>query len=230
MVKYKACEEYEGEPTKTSNNLLRIIESPKGKIIDFYLINSIEDIKDYIDFLREVENAKPEDTVKIHINNYGGSLDVAMNIYDVLQQSPASIQVSVEGACASAATMIMLAGNEWFIYPHSWVMIHAWSGMEWGKWNELKASHEFSERVTENRFRALYQNFLTPEEIEDCLKGKDFYFDNEETLVRIQNYQADAMKKQEAINAITAKYQEVINKEVEAILNPNTEKETKKKK
>lgn len=214
----KACEEEERNENTQLNNPLKIIESPSGKIIDFYLINEIRNIQDYLDFLREVENAKNEDVVKVHINNYGGALDVAMNIYDVLQQSKASIQISVEGACASAASMIMLAGNEWFIYPHAWVMIHSFSGVEYGKWNEMKASHEFSARVTENRFRKLYKNFLTDEEIEDCLKGKDFYFDNEETLNRIQNYQADVLKKQKAIQEVTARYQEAINKEISAIL------------
>lgn len=227
MKQPRLCKNESEDSQNILNNPLQIIESPNGKIVDFYLSNEIVDIKDYIDFLREVDNAKNEDTVKVHINNYGGAVDVAMNIYDCLQQSKASIQISVEGACASAASMIMLAGTEWFIYPHAWIMVHAWSGVEYGKWNEMKASHEFSARVTENRFRKLYKNFLTDEEIEECLKGKDFYFDNEETIERLQNYQADAMKKQQMISELTAKYQEAINKEVEEILNAKPEEETK---
>ena len=38
---------------QTQNDLLKVTESPEGKIIDFYLTNEICDIEDYIDFLRE---------------------------------------------------------------------------------------------------------------------------------------------------------------------------------
>lgn len=201
------------------NNPLQVIDGPNGKIVDFYLINEIRDIQDYIDFLREVENTKHDDLIKVHINCPGGAVDVALNIYDCLRRCQAQVVVSVEGLCASAASMIMLAGNEWYIYPHSTVMVHAWTSLEFGKWNELKASHEFETKVTEKRFRNLYKNFMTDEEIERCLKGQDFYFDNDEVFERIQRFQEDFMKKQQAIQEVTEKYQDIINKEIEVIIN-----------
>ena len=227
-VKMRSCEE-ETEEKKTSfNNPLQIIESPNGKIVDFYLLNSIEDIEDYVDFLREVGNTKAEDTIKVHINNYGGNVDVAMNIYDALRQSPADVVISVEGMCASAASMIMLAGTEWCVYPHSTVMIHAWSGFSYGKWNEIQASHDFEKRVLEKRFRDLYKKFMTDEEIELCLQGKDYYFDNEETIKRLESYQEDTLKKQQAIQEVTSKYQKLINDEIEAIINEPIDSEKPK--
>jgi len=210
------------------NDTLQVIESPEGKIIDFYLINEITDIKNYLDFLRQVESARSNDTIRIHINNYGGNVDVAWNIYDALRQSKADVDVSVEGACASAASMIMLAGNSWSIFPHSWVMVHAWSGWIVGKWNEQQADMEFSKKVREPLFRDMYKNFLEPEEIDLCLAGKDYYFGSEETIKRLEKYQADAVKKQEAIQAVAAKYQDIMNKEIEEIMNSDTTPDTEK--
>lgn len=201
------------------NNPLRVVEGPTGKIIDFYLVNTIQNIQEYLDFLREVSNAKQDDTIVVHINNYGGSLDVAMNIYDALQLSRADVKICVEGMCASAASMVMLAGNEWEVFPHACVMIHAWSGAEIGKWNEIQASFDYSKRVTEEQFRSLYKNFLTDEETEDCLKGKDFYFDCKEIMARLTKYQEDDAKKHEAIQAVATKYQDIMNQEIEAIIN-----------
>lgn len=217
------CKNEDSDEKQTLNNSLQIIESPNGKIVDFYLLNSIEDIADYVDFLREVENTKSDDTIKVHINNYGGNVVVAMNIYDALRQSPANVIMSVEGMCASAASMIMLAGTEWYVYPHSTVMVHAWTGFSYGKWNELQASYDFEKRVMEKRFRDLYKNFMTAEEIELCLQGRDYYFDNEETIKRLESYQADALKRQQAIQEVTAKYQKLINEEIQGIIDAKPE-------
>ena len=61
------CEEDRMSMLRSQNDLLKVTESPEGKIIDFYLTNEICDIEDYIDFLREVGTAKTQDVIKIHI-------------------------------------------------------------------------------------------------------------------------------------------------------------------
>ena len=209
------------------NNPLKIIEGPDGRIIDYWLIDPIEDLNDYIDFLREVDNAKTTDTIRIHINCYGGDGTVAYNIVDALRESRAQIDIHIEGACASAATLIMLAGNTWFILPHSYVMVHSWHGWIGGKWPEQKARFHYDENVCEKQFREIYKNFMTDEEIQLCLDGKDYYFDANETLKRLQNYQADLVAKQEAVDKVQAKYNDLMKKEVQAILAGETSIEEK---
>lgn len=228
---YKNCEEEEDQRAIVRNNPLQIIESPNGKIIDFYLHEEIYDMSQYIDFLRAVENAKADDRVQVHINCPGGNVDVAWNIFDVLQQSQAQVLAKIEGECASAASMIMLACNEWQVNPHSYVMVHAWSGFRYGKRNEMVAASDFEKRYLEKKFRDMYKDFMTEEEINLCLEGKDYYFDADETLERLQKYQEDAIAKQQAIQAVAAKYQDVMNKEIEEILNgKKAEKKVKKEK
>ena len=81
------------------NDVLQVRENNNRKEVDFYLIDIIDDIADYIDFLREVDSCRNGDLITIHINCYGGNADVGMNIYDGLGQSPANVEVSIEGAC-----------------------------------------------------------------------------------------------------------------------------------
>ena len=97
------------------NNVLKVIDTDNGRLIDFFLIEEIETIEDYIDFLRELNSAKEIDTVRIHINCYGGDVNVALNIYDALKYTKAQVEVWVEGMAASAASMIMLAAHSWQI-------------------------------------------------------------------------------------------------------------------
>ena len=221
MEKY--YEDFEEYP-KAQNNPLKVTETNEKRIVDFYLINEILDIKDYIDFLRAVDSCRPQDEIIVHINNYGGLMDVAMNIYDSLKLSPCNVTISVEGACCSCASMIMLSGNCWNILPHSYVMIHCWSGAESGKWNEIKQQYKFDEQIVQKQFKEIYKNFLTDDEIEDCLNGKDFYFDSDEVIKRLNNYQKDDIEIDKAIGKISEKYSALAQKEVDNFLRKSNKK------
>lgn len=206
------------------NDVLQVRENNNRKEVDFYLIDIIEDIADYIDFLREVDSCRNGDLITIHINCYGGNADVGMNIYDCLRQSPANVEVSIEGACCSCASMIMLAGNCWRVTPHAHVMVHSWSEGIYGKWNEIISKFNYDKCVFEKQFRELYKDFLTDEEIEDCLKGKDFYFDSNETVKRLNTYQKEDIEHDEAIKKITDKYSSLAEKEVNQYLKKSSKK------
>lgn len=206
------------------NDVLQVRENNNRKEVDFYLIDIIDDIADYIDFLREVDSCRNGDLITIHINCYGGNADVGMNIYDCLRQSPANVEVSIEGACCSCASMIMLAGNCWRVTPHAHVMVHSWSEGIYGKWNEIISKFNYDKCVFEKQFRELYKDFLTDEEIEDCLKGKDFYFDSNETVKRLNTYQKEDIEYDEAIKKITDKYSSLAEKEVNQYLKKSSKK------
>ena len=206
------------------NDVLQVRENNNRKEVDFYLIDIIDDIADYIDFLREVDSCRNGDLITIHINCYGGNADVGMNIYDCLRQSPANVEVSIEGACCSCASMIMLAGNCWKVTPHAHVMVHSWSEGIYGKWNEIISKFNYDKCVFEKQFRELYKDFLTDEEIEDCLKGKDFYFDSNETVKRLNAYQKEDIEYDEAIKKITDKYSSLAEKEVNQYLKKSSKK------
>lgn len=206
------------------NDVLQVRENNNRKEVDFYLIDIIDDIADYIDFLREVDSCRNDDLITIHINCYGGNTDVGMNIYDCLRQSPANVEVSIEGACCSCASMIMLAGNCWRVTPHAYVMIHSWSEGIYGKWHEIISKFNYDKSVFEKQFRELYKDFLTDEEIEDCLKGKDFYFDSNETVKRLNTYQKEDIECDEAIKKITDKYSSLAEKEVNQYLKKSSKK------
>ena len=72
---------------------------------------------------------------------------------------------------------------------------------------------------------------MTADEIELCLNGKDYWLSSEETVQRLNNFQADAMAKQDAMNEIVDKYQKLMSEEFKKIENtPAIVKSTKKPK
>lgn len=225
------CKKMKSDEEYVKNDVLRVSETDKGKLVDFFLTEEIDSVEDYIDFLREVSSARADDTIRVHCNCYGGDVNVALNIFDALHLSDAYVEFWIEGMCASAATMIMLAADTWKVFPHCRVMIHAWTSWTYGKWNELKEQLKFDEKVWEPQFREIYKNFLTEAEIQQCLDGKDFWFSSEETVQRLNNFQADAMAKQDAMNEIVDKYQKLMSEEFKKIENaPAIVKSTKKTK
>jgi ATP-dependent protease ClpP protease subunit len=202
------------------NDPLKVVDTDQGRRIDFYLTEVIETIDDYIDFLRAIESCRAGDEIVIHINCYGGNTFVSMNIHDALLKTDANVKVCVEGICASAATDIMLAANEWEVSPHATVMVHSWSAILAGKWSEIKARFHFDEKSLEPQFRELYKDFMSDEEIEACLNGKDFWFNAEETIKRLEAYTKEDLKKQEKVQEITSKYEKIINAEIQKVISP----------
>lgn len=209
---------------------LRVIQNPNNKIIDFYLFEEIESVEQYIDFLREIKLANDSDVIQLHINCPGGDINVALNLFDELKESKATVEIYVEGECASAASMILLSGDTWFINNHSYVMVHAWSGIVGGKRNELVAVNDFHKKYLDVKFREMYKDFMTDEEIGACLEGKDFYFTAEEVLDRIKKFQKEDEDTQKAVQAIATKYQDLLNKEVETFMKSKDKVSKKKEK
>ena len=219
----------ECEDGREHNNVLMVTENNNRKEIDFYLTGEIKDITDYIDLMRELESCREGDMATIHINCYGGYADVALNLYDILKSSDAEVVISVEGACCSCASMIMLGGDAWRITPHSYVMIHSWSGGLFGKYHEMDACFEYSKKFVNSHFKEIYKNFLTEDELEQCLGGKDFWFDSSETAKRINNYRKEDAEISESIRKIADKYSSMADKEINEFLkNPVSSKDKKK--
>ena len=199
--------------------LLRITSQPDGsKNIDYYLINEIEDIEDYIDFLRALGECHPNDTVDVHINCFGGAMYAGYHLFDALVDCPATINMHVDGFCASAASTILMAGDNFDFAPHACVMVHSMSAMFYGKWHEMTARLEFDKTWFEKSAREIYKGFMTEEEIEDMIKGKDFWFTSEEACERIKAARKEDHDKQLLVAAIAEKHQAAINEEIKAIM------------
>lgn len=74
--------------------------------------------------LDEIGSVKDAKEVVIRLNSSGGDADVGITIHNLLKGFPGHKTVIVEGLAASAASLIMCAGDTVKVYPASEVMIH----------------------------------------------------------------------------------------------------------
>ena len=100
--------------------------------------------------LREVENKLLKNititiVIKIyylHINSFGGSVFLSFSVIDTIQNMKVPVVSIIEGAAASAATLISVMCDYRIIYKTSYMLIHQLSSGSWGKMNELEEEME----------------------------------------------------------------------------------------
>ena len=84
--------------------------------------------KSFVEDLKSLNGAD----VTIHINSGGGDCFAATAIYNTLKNYAGKVTVSIEGLCASAATIIACGGDTITIAENSLLMIHDPTAGLWG--------------------------------------------------------------------------------------------------
>ena len=167
------------------DNLVSFGKQTKN-VFHLWLIDDIGDARCYMKWFDILQNAGEDDLVVIHINSYGGQLMTASQIITQIKMCNAQVLCQIESACCSAATMIALACDGLYCYPHAYMMIHTSSGCSFGKQSDIKREEEFYNPWLENFFNEIYKHFLTKREIQEVLSGKDMWLRADEVMERFK--------------------------------------------
>jgi ATP-dependent protease ClpP protease subunit len=82
--------------------------------------------------------------------------------------------------------MIFLAADSYEISDHSVFMFHDYSGGTFGKGGEMYDQITHERKWTENLLHDVYKEFMTKEEIESLIKGKDMWMTAKEVSTRLK--------------------------------------------
>lgn len=143
--------------------------------------------------LREVENKlikkynehqSHQEYVYLHINSFGGSVFSAFSIIDTIKNMKIPVVSIIEGAAASAATLISVMCDYKIIYQTSYMLIHQLSSGTWGKMNELEDEMENLKELM-NSIRKIYRENtnISEGEINEILKH-DLWWNSEICLAK----------------------------------------------
>lgn len=86
-------------------------------------------------FLEDLEVIKDAPKIIIKLNSVGGCVNTGIAIHNALKELKGHKTVIVEGIAASAASVIMCAGDEVHVLPGSIVMVHEVAGFFYGYMN-----------------------------------------------------------------------------------------------
>ena len=86
-------------------------------------------------FMEDLAAVKDKAHITVKLNSCGGDLYTGIAIHNALKALCGNVNVVVEGIAASAASVIMCAGDTVTVYPGSLIMIHGVSVMLWDSLN-----------------------------------------------------------------------------------------------
>jgi ATP-dependent Clp protease, protease subunit len=175
-----------GNPIKQDD---RMFSKQMVNVHEFYLSGEIEESSEYIQWFDTIRHSSENDIIKIYINSPGGDVFTAIQFMRVLQETSASVVISVEGICASAATMIMLCGDTFEISSHCMFMFHTYSGGFIGKGHELHSQAQHERKWSVNLINEVYKDFLTETELQKVIDGSDLWMDGAEVAERLKSRQ-----------------------------------------
>lgn len=132
--------------------------------------------------------ATPEDIVTFKINSDGGNLFTLIALKNAINMSQARIRMELLGMAASAGSALFLTeAHEYVVGEDSCMMIHNMiCGVGYDDTHKIVTRAEHNKKINDRFVRNTYLNFLTPEEIDSVINGKEIYLEDFEIKERLQ--------------------------------------------
>jgi len=154
-----------------------------------YVIRIDRDLVDNTSWSKELDIiacAGESDIIKLKINSPGGSVYLAIEFITTIINSPALVVGELVGIADSAASMILLACDDYIINPFTRMLIHAASYGVVDNMPAIKSEVDFTHKELESMFYKIYGDFLLDEEIEIILNGKPLFINSEDIITRLE--------------------------------------------
>lgn len=164
---------------------------------NIYLFGPIESAEQFIGPIEVLQNAGEGDLVEIHLSTPGGSLDATDTFLQAMRESEGRVVIRATGGVHSAGSIILMNANEFTLSENFRSLIHNGSTGAGDDLNKFKAAAKHSVEYMESVMRKTYEGFLTPDELEAMIDGKDFWLDAKEWMSRWNNRQQLFLAKME---------------------------------
>jgi len=146
---------------------------------------ALRDIERKLNMVRmdlQVDNLK----IYLHINSFGGSVFAALSTIDTIRNCLFPVVSIIEGAAASAATLMSVVCQERIIRKNAYMLIHQMSSGFWGKMEEIKDEIINLKKLTK-KLKRIYRehtelnNSTSEVKLNQILK-RDLWWDSDECL------------------------------------------------
>ena len=86
-------------------------------------------------FRQDLQSLGNPSNINVRINSVGGDVFAAHAIYNMLKAHPAKVTACIDGLCASAATIVAMAGDTIRMPSNTMMMVHKPAACLWGSYN-----------------------------------------------------------------------------------------------
>lgn len=131
--------------------------------------------------------ATPDDHITFNINSDGGNLYSLIALRNAIRATQANIHMNLLGMAASAGGALFLeAAHSYRVHDNSCLMIHNMiCGTGYDDTHKVMTRAEHNKRLNDRFVRETYEDFLSEEEIERILDGKELYLEDFEIRERL---------------------------------------------
>lgn len=162
----------------------------------------------YTEIFQLLMEAGPEDIVQFHINSPGGRLDGLSMILEGINLTEANTTAIIIGNAHSAASILAMAVDDVLVMPSAEMLCHNARYGIGGKSSDIEAVVSHNKKTNLRLFDTYYEGFLSKQEIQDMLQGKEIYLDATEIEERFTK-RADYFRELEEKEIEAAKSAEV---------------------
>lgn len=167
------------------------MEGEESRVFNIFVYGPIESAKQFIPAVEALMSAKPDDVVFVHLSTPGGSVNATDTFLTSLANCLCDniLFVASGGVCSAGTIILMWANDNGYEIEYSpgfYAMVHTGSFGFGGKTSDFKSAVRFLLEKDEAETWATYKGFLSDEEVENMLFGREYWFDEHEFKVRLQ--------------------------------------------
>jgi ATP-dependent Clp endopeptidase proteolytic subunit ClpP len=175
---------------KKKNNDDTKIERENNHIYFYSEVNR-ESIYELCSLIKEAEEESilisyklniDEVPIYIHISSFGGSIFAAFNAIDIINSCKVPIYSIIDGATASAGTLISIVAKKRFIRPNAHMLIHQLSSGCWGKMSEIEDEYNNLKSFMEKIKNFYIEHAKIPKKELSNLLNHDLWLDSEKCV------------------------------------------------
>lgn len=135
-----------------------------------------------------LQSATQEDEIVFNINSAGGYIDSLNMLLGWKQLCPArQVHVLMGDASSAASAFFLSKADQYIVGQGATMMIHEYQSGTFGTQSNNDRRNAHTKAQCDKFIRTTYKDFLTPEEIEDVLRGLEIYLDSDNILERMNN-------------------------------------------
>lgn len=176
MLKYKKSEEEKEENEEENNKYYRIdnhvyFYADINRTTIYHLIALLHEAEAFCTVTKlKLKLAQPV-PIWLHIYSDGGYIHAALAAVDVIQSCSVPVHSVIEGATASAGTLISVCCTRRYIRPSAHMLIHQLSSECWGKMSEITDEYKNLRRLMK-QVKKMYQEKtnIPTDKLEDLLQ------------------------------------------------------------
>ncbi len=143
---------------------------------DIYLSDAIEsDAFQYEGLYQHLNSVGPNDTVRIHLANFGGACHTGIRLINMIKTCEAHVEMCVTAPCYSMGAMIAICGSGLYMWPGTFLMFHNYSTVEAGKAGEVVTAVNEYQKMFRYVLDRYCHPFLSKKEIEKLCRDEDVY-------------------------------------------------------